>query len=71
MSYILNYEYINIDMEIEENIKITVFPYEFILECDNEMVRQSMISFLEYLDVDLNELNSEKLENIIKNEFKI
>lgn len=71
MSYKLDYHYINIDLDISEVATITVFNYEFTVECENERLRQEMIHFLEYLDVDITELNTWRLEDILRDEFKL
>jgi hypothetical protein len=71
MAYICNFLFEDDDLQINEEIKITVFSDYFEVECKHEIVREEIINFLEWLDVELETLNDIKLKELLFNEFKI
>jgi hypothetical protein len=71
VSYKLKHHYSNSELEIEEDIDITVYSDEFIILCNNKKLEQSMATFLEYLDVELCTLDKYKLKYILQHEFKL
>ncbi len=71
MAYKLSYDYRDIDFQIAEIIDIQVYETEFIVDCDHSKLKKDIINFLEYFDMDLIELNSQSLKEILDSEFKI
>lgn len=69
--YKLRYNFYDLELDIKTKIYITVLKDEFIVECDNDLVKEQIINFLEWLDIELQTLDNSRLKDIIKSEFRI
>ena len=71
MAYKLDYTYIDLELSLNEDIIIEVYEYEFEVLCNNKLIQEQLINFLEYLDVELIKFDEVSLTNILDREFKV
>ena len=71
MAYKLDYTYIDLELSLNEDIIIEVYEYEFKVLCNNKLIQEQLINFLEYLDVELIKFDEVSLTNILDREFKV
>ena len=71
MAYKLDYTYTDLDLSLSEDISIEVYKYEFEVLCNNKIIQEQVINFLEYLDVELITLDEVSLASILDRKFKV